>query len=285
MEQNILLSLSHISKRFKTELALRDISMALHQGEILGFLGPSGAGKTTTIKIITGQLRQTSGEAKLLGTDSANIDSSIYEKIGVVSDNSGIYGKMTVWQNLAAFARIWKVPRERVEQVLAQVGLAEHKGKPAGKLSKGQTQRLVLARAVLHKPRILFLDEPTSGLDPSTAVAIHRMLLELKEEGMAIFLTTHNMEEATKLCDRVALLHDGKIVEFGSPQEICLKFNRNKKYSVLLQGGEELVLEQNGENIRKIAQWMERDEILRIHSCEPTLETVFLEVTGKNLNV
>lgn len=285
MEQNILLSLSHISKRFKTELALRDISMALHQGEILGFLGPSGAGKTTTIKIITGQLRQTSGEAKLLGTDSANIDSSIYEKIGVVSDNSGIYGKMTVWQNLAVFARIWQVPRERVEQVLAQVGLAEHKGKPAGKLSKGQTQRLVLARAVLHKPRILFLDEPTSGLDPSTAVAIHRMLLELKEEGMAIFLTTHNMEEATKLCDRVALLHDGEIVEFGSPQEICLKFNRNKRYTVLLQGGEELVLEQNGENIRKIAQWMERDEILRIHSCEPTLETVFLEVTGKDLNV
>lgn len=285
MEQNILLSLSHISKRFKTELALRDISMALHQGEILGFLGPSGAGKTTTIKIITGQLRQTSGEAKLLGTDSTNIDSSIYEKIGVVSDNSGIYGKMTVWQNLAVFARIWKVPRERVEQVLAQVGLAEHKGKPAGKLSKGQTQRLVLARAVLHKPRILFLDEPTSGLDPSTAVAIHKMLLELKEEGMAIFLTTHNMEEATKLCDRVVLLHDGEIVEFGSPQEICLKFNRNKKYSVLLQGGEELVLEQNGENIRKIAQWMERDEILRIHSCEPTLETVFLEVTGKDLNV
>lgn len=285
MEQNILLSLSHISKRFKTELALRDINMALHQGEILGFLGPSGAGKTTTIKIITGQLRQTSGEAKLLGTDSANIDSSIYERIGVVSDNSGIYGKMTVWQNLAVFARIWKVPRERVEQVLAQVGLAEHKGKPAGKLSKGQTQRLVLARAVLHKPRILFLDEPTSGLDPSTAVAIHRMLLELKEEGMAIFLTTHNMEEATKLCDRVALLHDGEIVEFGSPQEICLKFNRNKRYTVLLQGGEELVLEQNEENIRKIAQWMERDEILRIHSCEPTLETVFLEVTGKDLNV
>lgn len=285
MEQNILLSLSHISKRFKTELALRDINMALHQGEILGFLGPSGAGKTTTIKIITGQLRQTSGEAKLLGTDSANIDASIYEKIGVVSDNSGIYGKMTVWQNLAVFARIWQVPRERVEQVLAQVGLAEHKGKPAGKLSKGQTQRLVLARAVLHKPRILFLDEPTSGLDPSTAVAIHKMLLELKEEGMAIFLTTHNMEEATKLCDRVALLHDGEIVEFGSPQEICLKFNRNKRYTVLLQGGEELVLEQNEENIRKIAQWMERDEILRIHSCEPTLETVFLEVTGKDLNV
>ena len=285
MEQNVLLSLSHVSKRFKTELALKDINMTLRQGEILGFLGPSGAGKTTTIKIITGQLRQTSGEARLLGTDSANIDESIYENIGVVSDSSGIYKKMTVWQNLAVFARIWKVPRERVEQVLDQVGLAEHKNKPAGKLSKGQTQRLVLARAVLHKPRVLFLDEPTSGLDPTTAVAIHRMLLELKEQGMAIFLTTHNMEEATKLCDRVALLHDGEIVEFGSPQEICLKYNRNKKYHVLLAGGRELELAQNPENIVKNTRWMEGDEIMRIHSCEPTLETVFLEVTGKDLNV
>ena len=285
MEQNVLLSLSHVSKRFKTELALKDINMTLRQGEILGFLGPSGAGKTTTIKIITGQLRQTSGEARLLGTDSANIDESIYENIGVVSDSSGIYKKMTVWQNLAVFARIWKVPRERVEQVLAQVGLAEHKNKPAGKLSKGQTQRLVLARAVLHKPRVLFLDEPTSGLDPTTAVAIHRMLLELKEQGMAIFLTTHNMEEDTKLCDRVALLHDGEIVEFGSPQEICLKYNRNKKYHVLLAGGREMELAQNPENIVKITRWMEGDEIMRIHSCEPTLETVFLEVTGKDLNV
>ncbi|MCI9488896.1 MAG: ABC transporter ATP-binding protein [Dorea sp.] len=285
MEQNVLLSLSHISKRFKTELALRDISMTLSKGEILGFLGPSGSGKTTTIKIITGQLRQTTGEAKLLGTDSTNIDASIYEKIGVVSDNSGIYEKMTVWQNLYLFARIWKVPRGRVEQVISQVGLTEHIKKTAGKLSKGQTQRLVLARAVLHKPRVLFLDEPTSGLDPSTAVAIHKMLLDLKEEGMAIFLTTHNMEEAAKLCDKVALLHEGEIVEFGSPQEICLKYNQIKKYHVLLNSNKELMLEQNSENIGRIARWMENDQIASIHSCEPTLETVFLEVTGKDLNI
>ena len=285
MEQNVLLSLSHISKRYKTYLALKDISMTLHKGEILGFLGPSGAGKTTTIKIITGQLKQTSGEAKLLGTDSSNIDASIYEKIGVVSDNSGIYEKMTVWQNLYLFAKIWQVPKSRVEQVIDQVGLDGHMKKPAGKLSKGQKQRLVLARAVLHKPRILFLDEPTGGLDPSTAVAIHQMLLELREEGMAIFLTTHNMEEATKLCDKVALLYEGEIVEFGSPREICLKYNRDKKYEVLLNSHEELLLEQNQENIRKIEAWMERDEIECIHSCEPTLETVFLEVTGKALNI
>lgn len=285
MEQNVLLILSHISKRFKTDLALKDISMALHQGEILGFLGPSGAGKTTTIKIITGQLRQTSGEAKILGTDTANIDASIYEKIGVVSDNSGIYDKMTVWQNLSLFAQIWRVPGTRVEEVLKQVELFEHSKKQAGKLSKGQKQRLVLARAVLHKPRILFLDEPTSGLDPTTAVEIHRMLLELKREGMAIFLTTHNMEEATKLCDNVALLYQGEIVESGSPQELCLKYNHDKRYQILLDNQEEIVLEQTSENIGKIAEWMQKNRIQRIHSCEPTLESVFLKVTGTSLNV
>ena len=271
MEQNVLLQLSHISKRYKTELALKDINMELHPGEILGFLGPSGAGKTTTIKIITGQLRQTSGEAKILGTDSANIDASIYERIGVVSDNSGIYEKMTVWQNLNMFAKIWRVPRTRVEEVLRQVDLSEHSKKQAG-------------RAVLHKPRILFLDEPTSGLDPTTAVEIHKMLLDLKEEGMAIFLTTHNMEEATKLCDNVALLYQGEIVEFGSPQELCLKYNQDKRYQILLDDRKEIILEQTPENIRKIAEWMEKDQVQCIHSCEPTLESVFLQVTGKTLN-
>lgn len=185
MASKQLLHLEHISKRYQSELALKDIQIDLYEGEILGFLGPSGAGKTTTIKIITGQLRQTSGQAKILGMDTTNIDESIYEKIGIVSDNSGIYDKMTVWKNLQVFARIWQVPKPRITEVLQQVGLYEHRKKQAGKLSKGQTQRLVLARAVLHKPRILFLDEPTSGLDPATAAAIHKMLLNLQKEGMA----------------------------------------------------------------------------------------------------
>ena len=167
MEQKILLKLSHISKRYKTELALKDISITLHKGEILGFLGPSGAGKTTVIKIITGQLHQTSGEAMILGTNSANIDASIYENIGVVSDNSGLYDKMTVWQNLAVFAKILNVPSGRIKEVLKQTGLSEHSKKQAGKLSKGQAQRLVLARAVLHKPRILFLDRKSTRLNSS----------------------------------------------------------------------------------------------------------------------
>ena len=163
------------------------------------------------------------------------------------------------------------------------VGLLEHKKKAAGKLSKGQMQRLVLARAVLHKPRILFLDEPTSGLDPSTALEIHRMLMELKNEGMAIFLTTHNMEEAAKLCDHVALLNDGQIVEYGTPKELCLRYNRDKRYRVLLESGEELVLAQTQENADRLSELMKSNQVAALHSCEPTLESVFLTVTGRKL--
>lgn len=276
--------LEHISKKYRDELVLKSIDARLHEGEILGFLGPSGAGKTTTIKIITGQLKQTSGEAYILGINSKDIDETIYEQIGIVTDNSGIYDYLTVYKNLDYFAQILKVDKSRIDQVLKQVGLYEHRQKPAGKLSKGQTQRLVLARAVLHNPKVLFLDEPTSGLDPSTALSIHKMLLQLKKQGMAIFLTTHNMEEATKLCDHVALLNEGVIVEYGTPKDICLKHNKMKKYAVTLTDSSEQLLEQNKENIAKISNWMMENRIETLHSCEPTLESVFLNVTGRELS-
>ncbi|WP_243099296.1 MULTISPECIES: ABC transporter ATP-binding protein [Clostridia] len=278
-----MITLSHISKKYQTEPALRDISFRVGKGEILGFLGPSGAGKTTTIKILTGQLRQTSGDAYILGRNTKEIDSSIYEQIGIVTDNSGIYENMTVYDNLKYFARILNVDQGRIEELLKRAGLWEHRKKQAGKLSKGQTQRLVLMRSVLHQPQILFLDEPTSGLDPSTAQEIHGLLKEQRDKGMAIFLTTHNMEEAAKLCDRVALLNDGNIVEIGTPREICLKYNTKKHYRILLKNQEEFVLEHNGENIQKIAAYMSDGELEVIHSCEPTLEDVFLAVTGREL--
>lgn len=275
--------LDHISKQFDKEPVLKDLNAVLGQGEILGFLGPSGAGKTTTIKILTGQLKPTSGDAYVLGIHVKNIDETIYEQIGIVTDHSGIYERLTVYDNLKYFAKILSVKPQRIDELLERVGLQEHRKKPAGKLSKGQTQRLVLARAVLHRPKVLFLDEPTSGLDPSTALEIHRLLLELKSEGMSIFLTTHNMEEATKMCDHVALLNDGRIVEYGTPQELCLRYNTEKKYRVLLENGEEIVLEQTPKDIDELAELLKNDQVAAIHSCEPTLENVFLTVTGRKL--
>ena len=282
-ESDEYISVRHLSKKFDGYYVLKDVSAVLRKGEILGFLGPSGAGKTTMINILTGQLLPTSGSAEVLGIGCDKIDEKIYEQIGIVTDSSGIYERMSVYDNLKYFARLLNAPIENIDPLLKRIGLYEHRKKTAGKLSKGQTQRLVIARAVLHKPKVLFLDEPTSGLDPSTALEIHRMLLEMKEEGMAIFLTTHNMEEAAKLCDHVALLNEGVIVEYGTPEEICLKYNKDKKYKVQLTDGSRHILNQNSESAEKIMVWIQGDRIETIHSCEPTLESVFLEVTGREL--
>ena len=191
---------------------------------------------------------------------------------------------MSVYDNLKYFSKILNVSKERIDVLLKRVGLFEHKMKLASQLSKGQKQRLILARAILHTPKILFLDEPTSGLDPSTALTIHNLLLELKHEGMAIFLTTHNMEEATKLCDHVALLNEGVIVEYGSPKELCIKHNQEKKYKVILNDDSEHILSNKANDIEKMRQWLLEDKVEALHSCEPTLEDVFIHVTGRGLN-
>ncbi|MCI9125182.1 MAG: ABC transporter ATP-binding protein [Eubacterium sp.] len=275
--------LEHISKQFGQAQVLKDLCAVLHKGEILGFLGPSGAGKTTTIRILTGQLKADQGNAYVLGTNVTNIDETIYEQIGIVTDQSGVYERFSVYDNLRYFAKILKAKPARIEEILKQTGLYEHRKKPAGKLSKGQMQRLILSRAVLHKPKVLFLDEPTSGLDPSTALEIHRMLLQLRDEGMAIFLTTHNMEEATKLCGHVALLNDGQIMEYGTPQELCLRYNKQKQYRILLDDGSKLVMGQKEEEVSRLSALLRANRINSLHSCEPTLESVFLTVTGRCL--
>lgn len=282
--KNEYIRIQHISKEFHSTVVLKDLNAVLHKGEILGFLGPSGAGKTTTIKILTGQLKLTTGDAYVLDIHCDNIDETIYEQIGIVTDNSGIYERMSVYDNLKYFSKILNVSKERIDVLLKRVGLFEHKMKLASQLSKGQKQRLILARAILHTPKILFLDEPTSGLDPSTALTIHNLLLELKHEGMAIFLTTHNMEEATKLCDHVALLNEGVIVEYGSPKELCIKHNQEKKYKVILNDDSEHILSNKANDIEKMRQWLLEDKVEALHSCEPTLEDVFIHVTGRGLN-
>lgn len=282
--KNEYIRIQHISKEFHSTVVLKDLNAVLHKGEILGFLGPSGAGKTTTIKILTGQLKLTTGDAYVLDIHCDNIDETIYEQIGIVTDNSGIYERMSVYDNLKYFSKILNVSKERIDVLLKRVGLFEHKMKLASQLSKGQKQRLILARAILHTPKILFLDEPTSGLDPSTALTIHNLLLELKHEGMAIFLTTHNMEEATKLCDHVALLNEGVIVEYGTPKELCIKHNQEKKYKVILNDDSEHILSNKANDIEKMRQWLLEDKVEALHSCEPTLEDVFIHVTGRGLN-
>ena len=283
MSHTSVIEVRDLVKQFKNQTALNHLDFSVESGEIFGFLGPSGAGKTTTIKILTGQLLASSGETKLLGKATDALTQDIYQEVGIVTDNSGLYENVSVYHNMKFFADLLKVDKKRIDFLLERVGLAQDKKKLARRLSKGMRQRLVLARALLHSPKVLFLDEPTSGLDPATAQAIHKLLKEVQAEGTTIFLTTHNMEEATKLCDRVALLNDGKIVSLDTPRNTCLNFKRERKLEVGLRDKSQVVINQDSAGIAQLNEWLSQDLVETIHSNEPTLEEVFIAKTGREL--
>ena len=264
-------------------ISMKNVTFNVKEGEVFGFLGPSGAGKTTTIKLLTSQLIPTSGEVKVFGKDVYANKKDIFKNIGVLSDTSGIYDRLSVRDNLTLYADIYGVPKKNVEEILDKVGMREDIKKEAKKLSKGMKQRLMIARAVLHKPKLLFLDEPSSSLDPGTTLEIHRLLKKLNAEGTTIFLTTHNMEEADKLCDRVAFLNDGEIVEIGNPKDLKLKYTTEYIKVILKDENKEIMLKNDAESASKIKAWMENGQLMAIHSMEPSLEKIFLNLTGREL--
>jgi len=211
-----MIKMEHIAKSFNNKEVLSDISLNVNDGEIFGLLGPSGAGKTTILNILVGQLGPDKGDYVV------NAPSN---EIGLMLDEDGLYKRLSTYQNLELFANIYKVDKANIAKALDSVGLNNDYKTPVAKLSTGMRQRLSLARAILHNPKVLFLDEPTSGLDPTTAKGIHQLLIDFKKQGKTVFLTTHNMDEAVDLCDHVALINNGKIVEYGSPESICEKYD------------------------------------------------------------
>lgn len=270
-----------IHHEFGEKVVLKNINLDIKQGEIFGLLGPSGAGKTTLINILTGQLIPKSGNATLFQVDSRKLTGSDYQKIGIMMDSLGLYERMSCYDNLKFFQMLDGSKTPQIENVLEQVGLLDAKKTLVMNLSKGMRNRLSFARALLRSPKIIFLDEPTSGLDPMTTEAIHNMILQEKAKGTTIFLTTHNMHEAEKLCDNIALLNEGNIVEYGAPQDICRRYNHQKRILLHLKSGEDIELEHTRESGKVVEKYFEKEEVETIHSTEPNLETVFMELTGK----
>ena len=211
-----MITMRNVTKSYGDLPVLTDVNFHVKQGEIFGLLGPSGAGKTTIINLLTGQLEVDEGEAYIDVTP---------REVGIMLDMGGLYTHLNCLENLELYARLYDLPKTKPQEILNKVGLGDDAKKAASELSRGMNQRLALARAILYSPKLLFLDEPTSALDPGTSKGICKLLRTLCDEGATIFLTTHNMDEALKLCDRVALLHAGKIVEQGAPTELCRQYN------------------------------------------------------------
>lgn len=278
MSQQVIKA-DNLVKSFGSFKAISSLTFEVNKGEILGFLGPSGSGKTTTINILTGQLKPDQGQSSILGKSSTNLNEEDLTNIGLITENSGYYEKLSLYDNLLFFAKLYDVPQGDLDDLMKRVGLYDRRKTLAEKLSTGMKQRMLLVRAIINKPQVLFLDEPTSGLDPSTSQSIHELIKELQAEGTTIFLTTHDMHEATILCDKIVLLNKGQIVEAGTPSDLIQKYNTAKRVKITYQSGEENYL-----SFSELGQVSQIDDILTIHSCEPTLEDVFIQLTGGKLN-
>lgn len=226
--------------------AVDGISFSVAPGEIFGFLGPNGAGKTTTIRMLTGQLIPTSGTAIVAGFDVVNERQQLKPRIGVVFDSQNLYERMSARENLIFFARLYRVRKSRVDEVLAEVGLTERAGDRVQKYSNGMKQRVLIARALLHNPEVLFLDEPTRGLDPHIARDIRSIVTNLARNGMTIFLTTHYMEEADQLSQRVAFLDQGRIIALDTPVRLKAEYGKDEKTTL-----EDIFIQLTGSDLRR----------------------------------
>ena len=275
-----LIELKKVCLQFDLGFAIENLTFGVKEKEIFGFLGPSGAGKTTTIKLLTKQLKRKSGSISLLGKDIDQVTRSDYDQIGILSDTSNLYERMSIQDNLNFFAGLRGIGRGQVEDILQRVGLKEQRKQVFKKCSRGMKQRAILASAVLHRPRLLFLDEPTSGLDPATSQEIHRLLLQLNKTGTTIFLTTHNMEEADKLCHRVGIINQGKLIACGAPRDLKLQFARDE-IRVMKRDRQYITVKKDEAGAKRIAELIQAGDGVTIHSNEPNLEEIFLQLTGR----
>lgn len=269
-----------------TRAAVRDITFAVERGEIFGFLGPSGAGKSTTQNVLIRLLDGYEGSVTVLSRDLRAWDSSYYRRIGVAFESPNHYLKLTARENLRLFAGLHGGDTRSPDELLERVGLLDDGDKRVGELSKGMRGRLTVARALLHRPELLFLDEPTAGLDPVTARRIRQVIREARDAGATIFLTTHDMATADELCDRVAFLVDGQIAALDAPRALRMAHGRRVvRVEAMLDGtriAHEFALDGIGAD-PEFAALLRAGGIETIHTLETTLEDVFVKVTGKAL--
>ena len=266
--------------------AVRGISFSVARGEILGFLGPNGAGKSTTIKMLTGQLSPRSGSVSILGKNLVRDDPEIQARIGVCFEEKNLYVNMSARENLRFFAGLFGIRNFNPDPLLRKVALIDRADDRVSSYSKGMRQRLMVARAIVNDPEVLFLDEPTEGLDPVSSKSIRELILEQARKGTAVLLTTHDMWEADELSDRVAFLCEGKIHAMDTPDELKMKYG-HRTVRVKLRDGEAVRLEtiplDSPDAGEKLKQIVENEGLMTIHTEEASLEDIFIKITGRGL--
>ncbi len=308
MNENNNIEVKKLSKKFGELIAVDGISFTIQSGELFGFLGPNGAGKTTTVRMLTGVLKPDEGTARIENHDILSEPLLSRAHISVVPEEANVYRDLTLWQNIMLMAELYGVPRKqsvkKADELLDLLGLFDRKHKKARTLSKGLRQRLMLCAALVTKPEILFLDEPTSGLDVQSKQMIHQIIRRLNVKGLTIFLTTHNMEEAEKMCSKIAIINKGRIAAIDEPgklrsairsrQFVKVTFAGNppsKQQIKELPGISSLEIEQNtvrlysevpGKTAAEIAYFSKNNniEIENICTKKPSLEEVFLHFTS-----
>lgn len=282
------ISAQNLTYRYGDTLAVDHINFDVAEGEVLGFLGPNGAGKSTSVKMLTGQLRPVEGQVMLLGQDITKNTNALQAHIGVSFETTNLYEQMSAIENLNLFAQLFGVKNFDARGLLEKVGLGGREKERVANYSKGMKQRLMLARALVNSPRILFLDEPTDGLDPVSAQTVHALIREATNKETTVFLTTHDMIEADKLSDRVAFINKGKIVALDQPAKLKQQYGKRAlMIEVETADGQmethEITLDE-ADTAQKIQDVFQNERVITVHSEEASLEDIFVEITGRGLH-
>jgi ABC-2 type transport system ATP-binding protein len=281
-----MIAMNGLSQRYGTFTALDSLTLSITAGETVGLLGPNGAGKTTTLRMLAGLDRPAAGRVAVDGIDPWTDSDRVRRLLGVVPDGAGLYERLTVTQNLTAFASLYDLPTGAVATALAQTGVADLAGRMAGKLSKGQRQRVALARALLHKPAILVLDEPTAGLDPAAAAAFHELITQQKALGTTVVLCSHNMAEVDGLCDRVALLDRGRLAACDTPARLkathgCHTVQAKVQTADGIRSFEWAT--EDPDSDRRLDECRSLGRLISFQTSEASLAEVFIHLTGREL--
>jgi fluoroquinolone transport system ATP-binding protein len=284
----MMIEVSHVYHDYegKGNDAVHDVSFRIEDGEIFGFLGPSGAGKSTVQNIMTKLLSLQKGEILYDGRSIRELKKTFFNSVGYSFEHPNIFNRLTGYENLKYFAGLFSVPTEKPEKLLDMVGLTSSMHKRAGRYSKGMKQRLIFARSLINRPKILFLDEPLSGLDPRTGNVIKEIIRSLRTKGTTIFMTTHNMHAADELCDVVAFINEGRIVACDTPRHLKLEYGekgviveytRDKKVKT------EVLNLTRDTDLKRFTALAKENLIETLHSKEASLEAIFTHLTGRGL--